>query len=697
MPNQLIDESSPYLQQHAQNPVDWHPWGEQALSKAQTENKPIFLSIGYATCHWCHVMEHESFEDQQVADLLNEHFVSIKVDREERPDLDDLYMTVCQMTSGQGGWPLNVFLTPDRRPFLATTYIPKQNRGRRLGMLQLLPRIANLWQEERQTLLDQAHKITTALQQSSETEAPEQLIDTEVVTDDLPSERILSAYQSSYDEQFGGFGSAPKFPSPHQLVYLLRLGDTKATQMATHTLKNMRRGGIWDHIGYGFHRYSTDKQWKLPHFEKMLYDQALLLEAYAEAAVRTEHPSFIQTATQIHEFVSRELMSEQGLFYSAQDADTDGEEGKFYTWTLDEINALLDPADAALVQELFNLEPEGNFLEEAQQRKTGRNVFYRTQDWETLSKQRSTSLEKIMGHWDKIRQKLLTLRNERPRPLLDDKTLTDWNALYINRLARAGLLLVLPDWVDQAVRSYARLKQTMINDKGELFHRYRDGSRAISAHADDYAHLIRAGLQLHQATGRLNYLSDAVMFQHQMNEQCWDPNGYGFFITAQRSDLLQRTKPWYDGAMPSVNSTAASNLLQLHKLTGESSYLEQFEQLASAVWPHVRKAPTAFGQFTQALHAYRSKSQELVVVFPDAPSEDKLRAELWKLHAAGSYQPSILVKTPNNSDLLTELASFTNTMEAKDGQPTYYLCEQFACQAPTTDKNSVLEQLSQLS
>jgi uncharacterized protein YyaL (SSP411 family) len=696
MTNRLAQESSPYLLQHAENPVDWYPWGKEAFNAAQAEDKPIFLSIGYATCHWCHVMEHESFEDPEVASLLNEYFISIKVDREERPDIDDLYMTVCQMTSGQGGWPLSVFLTPERKPFLATTYLPKHKRGQRLGMMELLPRIATAWQNERSPLTQQADKIMQALEEGSQ--APQSDIDlsTTSISEELSASDIVSAYANQFDEEFGGFGSAPKFPSPHQLIYLMQQDANAPREMAYHTLRMMRWGGLWDHVGFGFHRYATDRRWKLPHFEKMLYDQAMLLEAYATAAHQTNDPLFRKTAEQIHAYVEDQLMSDNGLCYSAEDADSEGEEGRFYTWTLNELQEYLEPAEVGLLENLFHLDPSGNFEDEATHDKTGRNVFFRTAAWTDLAKELGITESQLIEKWNQIREKLAQKRSKRVRPLLDDKILTDWNALYFSALAHAGSLLGKTDWIQQAEQGVIRLLSTMTDEQGQLHHRFRQGNRSIPAHADDYAQIIRCHMRLYQGSGNLDHLQTALNYQDQMNTTCWDPENGGYFITSERADLLHRTKPWYDGAIPSVNSTAASNLIDLFYYTGEVEHQERFEQILNQTLSSIKKAPTAFGQLTQAVHQYLASIATLVVVSPTEEGFKTSNEVLTSFSNRSHFRVKILFKTPTNSERLTSIAAFTQGMSTIDDQITYYLCRGFSCQRPVTDRKVITDQLEEL-
>ncbi len=459
--NRLKNEKSPYLLQHADNPVDWYPWGPEAFEKARQEDKPIFLSIGYSTCHWCHVMEHESFEDEEVARLLNQTFVSIKVDREERPDIDQLYMTVAQLMTGGGGWPLNIFMTPDKEPFFAATYIPKENRYGRLGLMELIPRVDELWRTSRQELLSSADRIVAALKQVSESQGSS-LLDASVL--DKAYQQLLD----SFDKDLGGFGSAPKFPSPHNFYFLLRYwqrsGREEALDMVEKTLQAMRAGGIYDHVGFGFHRYSTDAGWLVPHFEKMLYDQALLTLAYTEVFQATGKSFYQTTAREILSYILRDMQSPEGAFYSAEDADSEGEEGKFYLWSYDELENLLSDRELDHLVRHFGIKPEGNFLDQDGGSSSGLNILH----W-------SRRANEAQEDFEAIRKKLFDYREKRIHPLKDDKILTSWNGLMIAALARAGGAFSEKAYTDAAEKAASFILAQMRDGRGRLLHRFRGG------------------------------------------------------------------------------------------------------------------------------------------------------------------------------------------------------------------------------
>ncbi|NVM37221.1 MAG: thioredoxin domain-containing protein, partial [Candidatus Lokiarchaeota archaeon] len=471
--NHLSNEKSPYLLQHAKNPVDWYPWGDNAFEKAKKENKPIFLSIGYSTCHWCHVMAHESFENEDVAEIMNEVFVSIKVDREERPDIDKIYMTVCQMMTGSGGWPLTIILTPDKKPFFAGTYFPKQTRFGRIGLIDLIKQIKDLWNNQKTELMNSADQITFSLQN----------IDQESPGDKFSEANLKSTFQQlsiQYDSINAGFGDRPKFPTPHNLTFLLRYwkrtNDKKALEMVEKTLLEMRKGGIYDHIGFGFHRYSTDSKWLVPHFEKMLYDQALITIAYIEAYQATKKTIYRKIAEEIFEYVLRDMKSPEGGFYSAEDADSEGEEGKFYIWSKEELEQIFEKNELNLATIVFNIDQSGNYLEESTGEKTGRNILHL----------KSIPESEIQDDLEKIRIKLFNSREKRIHPHKDNKILTDWNGLMITALAKATVAFQDKIYLDAAKNATNFLLSNLKDTNGKLLHRYKDGISEITGYLSDY-------------------------------------------------------------------------------------------------------------------------------------------------------------------------------------------------------------------
>ncbi len=615
MTNRLIDEQSPYLLQHAHNPVDWFPWGEEAFERARAEDKPIFLSIGYATCHWCHVMEHESFEDPEVAALLNEHFVSIKVDREERPDIDHVYMTVCQMVTGSGGWPLTVVMTPDRQPFYVGTYFPKESVYGRPGMLELVPALATAWRDEREAVLESAQRATNALQDVGQG----------LSGPDPGKEALEEAYRGlsrEFDPLHGGFGGAPKFPTPHQLTFLLRYwkrtGDAHALDMVETTLQAMRRGGVYDHVGFGFHRYSTDARWLVPHFEKMLYDQALLAIAYVETYQATGKAEYARTAREIFEYVLRDMTAPGGGFYSAEDADSEGEEGLFYLWTVAQVREILDEDQAQLFVQTYNLTSQGNFSEEASQRRTGRNIPHLTRPLADLAADRGMTEDQLRRKLDDARGQLFAVREARVHPLKDDKILTDWNGLMIAAFALGAQALDELRYAEAATRAADFALGNLRSADGRLLKRSRGGEAGLPAHLDDHAFMAWGLLELYEATFDVRYLEQAGVITGQMIELFWDEEAGGFYLTADDGEeLLVRSKEIYDGALPSGNSVAAMVLLRLARSRGEPSLEARSAAIFRAFSRALNRAGRGHTQLLQALVLATDDSRDTAYICRD--------------------------------------------------------------------------------
>ncbi len=598
-PNQLIHEKSPYLLQHAHNPVDWHPWCAETFARAKAENKLIFLSIGYATCHWCHVMEKESFEDEETAGYLNDTFVCIKVDREERPDIDAVYMAACQMVTGSGGWPLSIFMTPDKKPFFAATYLPKRSRIGRAGLIDICLQVKKIWETQKQKIEESAGSIAASLDRAFAFDAADGL-DVSVL------DQTYQQVKQGFDPQHGGFESAPKFPSPHRLLFLLRCyhrnGDSNALEMVQKTLTAMRLGGIWDHVGFGFHRYSTDAKWLLPHFEKMLYDQALIATAYLEAYQISKNPLYAATAQDIFTYVLRDMTATEGAFYSAEDADSEGEEGKFYVWTTTEFRRILADENAQRWETILRLSPEGNFIDEASRKKTGANILHLTASLAKWAQKLGLPEAQLEKEWNRIRGQLFDERKKRINPLKDDKILTDWNGLMIAALALGARVLNRPEY-ESAARKAAEFILSKMRDKnGRLFHRFRDGQLAVQAHAADYAFLVNGLLSLYQTTTDQTYADKAAALQKKMNQDFWDDEKGGFFTTANNStDLPVRPKELYDGAIPSANSVAFFNLVHFSSLTSDAQWESLAQAQLRAFAGTVKSQPQAFTYFLCAL------------------------------------------------------------------------------------------------
>jgi uncharacterized protein YyaL (SSP411 family) len=688
--NKLINEKSPYLLQHAKNPVDWYAWSEKAFNKAKEEDKPIFLSIGYSTCHWCHVMAHESFEDNAVARLMNEAFVSIKVDREERPDIDKIYMTICQMMTNSGGWPLTILMTPDKKPFFAGTYFPKETRFGRIGLIDLIKRVKDLWDNNRKELLESSEKITFALQDIT-LEAPGKALDEKVL------ESTYSQFKNRFDQKNGGFGSAPKFPTPHNLLFLLRIwkrtGDKEALNIVEKTLKAMRMGGIYDHIGFGFHRYSTDSHWLVPHFEKMLYDQALLTLAYLEAFQATKKEEYKNTAAEILEYVLRDMTSSEGGFYSAEDADSEGIEGKFYVWTKEEIENLLGKDDAELFMKVYNVTEIGNYLEEASREKTGKNILHLTLNLDEVSKNNILSNDEFKNSLNSMRAIILKAREERIRPHKDDKILVDWNGLMISAFSYAGYIFNEPKYTNAAKKAVKFIFDNMLTSENSLFHRYRDGEADITAFLDDYAFLIWGLINLYEATFEIDYLEKAIELNDILIKNFWDFRIGGFFFTAGNAeDLLTRQKEIYDGAIPSGNSVAMFNLLRLYQLTGNVDYEKKAEIINKVFAENIRTNPSAYSFLMIAVDYAVGPSYSLVVAGDTGKEDTQSMIEAFKTQ----YLPNkslIFRPTDENYPLIDEFSNFVQFFNKFEDKATAYVCINKTCKAPTNDIERALEYL----
>ncbi len=691
-PNNLINEKSPYLQQHAYNPVNWHPWNNETLKKAKKENKCIFLSIGYSTCHWCHVMEKESFEDNDVAKLLNATFIPIKVDREERPDIDAMYMDICMMMTGTGGWPLNLFLTPDKKAFFAATYIPKENSYARPGLKELLLQIIDLWNNNPEEILNSAEKAMNAVL-SSITNIPEgEKVTTEII------KRAYEILRASYDKQNAGFGIKPKFPSPHNLNFLLQIGQnsdfTHACSMAENTLKKIRKGGICDQLGGGFHRYSTDEKWILPHFEKMLYDQALLINAYTNAYNITKNDLYKKTVYDTVDFLKREMLSKTNAFFSALDADTGGEEGGFYVWEKNEIDDILSPEQAKLFNDIFNIRERGNFTDEATGKQTGKNVLYLTDDMQTIAKQKNIDYTELKNQINNVKKTLFKKREKRIKPFKDDKILTDWNGLVIHSLAIVGFTFNDKALIDTAKNCADFFLENAIKKDGTLYHRYKDGEWAIDAFLDDYAFLIYGLCSLYQSVFDVNYLSSAINLAEIMIKHFEDKQKRGFFLSPHyKDDLPVNKKEYFDGAYPSGNAIAAHALFNLSRLTGNKDYEEIAMNTVISAGKIMKQRPAGFTKTLSLFNMALSDFTEIVIV--SNKHEPQNNAFIKKLR--GFYYPykCVLFKSPENEILLAQSAPFTQDMKTVHGNDTCYVCKNNACNSPLTDSEEMIKLLKE--
>ena len=691
--NRLINESSPYLLQHATNPIDWFPWGSEAFEKAKREDKPVFLSIGYSTCHWCHVMEHESFSDAEVAELLNRYFVSIKVDREERPDIDQVYMTVVQAMTGSGGWPMTVLMTPDKEPFYGGTYFPKSARWGRPGLMDILPQIADVWQNDRKKISASAEEIVRFVKRLNQSQ-PGAGFEREIL------EKAYQMFVQIYDSENGGFGKSPKFPSPHQLNFLLRryhhTQNEQALAMVEKTLTRMRLGGIYDQIGFGFHRYSTDAQWLVPHFEKMLYDQAMLIMAYTEAYQATGSKFYAAVVDEIVAYILRDMTSRQGGFFSAEDADSEGVEGKFYLWTVKEIKSILTDRDAALWIRAFNLKKDGNFQEAGPGTNIEENILHLQKPLPELAKAYGISEKEMLQQLETGRLKLFREREKRIHPFKDDKILTDWNGLMIAALAKAGNALDRQDYIAYAARASAFVLHNLADGNGRLLKRYRRGKAGLPAHLDDYAFMVWGLIELHQATFEIHYLKNAIALNDRMLKHFWDEQNGGLYMTADDSEkLLVRSKVIYDGAIPSGNSVATMNLMRLAGLTANKEYASRAESILKAFSTQVKQYPAGHTMLMSALEFSLNPSYEVVIV--GDPKKTDTQSMLGALKQPFIPQKVVLFRTedPDAAADIADISPFTRSMVTRDGQATAYVCQNFACRLPTTSIEQMLKNLRQ--
>ena len=669
--NKLINEKSPYLLQHAHNPVDWHPWGDEAFDKAKNEDKPIFLSIGYSTCHWCHVMERESFEDIEVAKLLNDSFISIKVDREERTDVDHIYMNICQALTGQGGWPLTIIMTPDRKPFFAGTYFPKKNLYGRSGIMDILNITIKKWRDDREHLIDSSNYITDTINQSNARNTNE----------DIRKDILKVAFKdflSSFDDKFGGFGTNPKFPMPHNLYFLIRYyhntNDSQALLMVEKTLENMYRGGIYDHIGFGFSRYSTDKKWLVPHFEKMLYDNALLSIAYLEGYQVTNNKLFAKVSRDIFSYVIREMTYENGGFYSAQDADSEGVEGKFYVWDKDEIISILGKEDGGKFCEQFDVRSGGNF--------------------------EGKSIPNLIESHDKyidenIIKKLYDSRDKRIHPYKDDKILTSWNGLMIAAFSIGARVLKDSNLVGVAQRAIDFIYDKLFDNNGRLLTRYRDGQASHPAYAQDYAFLIWGLIEFYLSTFNVEYLEKAIKLNDNLIKYFWDDKDGGLFIYGSDGEkLIARPKEIYDGALPSANSVATLNWLKLSRLTGNTKLEEFAQKQFKCFGKMINENPSAYTYMLCSYIFSISKSKEIVIV--GDMNLDTTQNMINTMYMDFHPYTTALVKPIEKNTILEDLAPFTSDYKQIDERTTAYVCQNFNCHPPVVNitefENLIMEQ-----
>jgi uncharacterized protein YyaL (SSP411 family) len=680
--NRLINETSPYLLQHAHNPVDWFAWGEEAFATARRDQKPVLLSIGYSACHWCHVMEHESFENEAIAKLMNEHFVNIKVDREERPDLDQIYMNAVQMMTQHGGWPMTVFLTPDAVPFYAGTYFPPEDRYNMPGFPRVLISVADAFRERPDDVSQTAESVLGELKRATA------LVESNEV---LTVELLDAAYRGiikNYDATNGGFGGAPKFPPAMTLEFLLHTfyhtANPRALEIVQHSCRKMAEGGIYDQLGGGFHRYSTDARWLVPHFEKMLYDNALLSRLYLHYYQLTREDWARRIAEGILDYVVREMTDAQGGFYSTQDADSEGVEGKFFVWSLAEIEALLGKRDAALFPSYYNVTAEGNF-EEA-------NILNIKQPLAELAASENLTVEELETALDKARQTLFAAREQRIKPARDEKVLTAWNGLMLASFAEAGAILERPDY-SAIAKNNARFVLSKLRSGRLLLRSYKDGEAKLNAYLEDYSFYIDGLLTLFETTGELEWFTEARDLCDVMIEEFWDDEEGGFFFTGDSHEqLIVRAKDFFDNATPSGNSVAADVLLRLAALTDHQDYQRRATSILRLTANGMLRYPSGFGRLLCALDFYLDKPKEIVLIGDsDAPQTISLAREIWS-----RYLPNkVVAQAAPEDERASKLIPLLQGRSEVDNEPTAYVCEHFTCQTPVTTPAGLAAQLAQ--
>ncbi|MEZ5429453.1 MAG: thioredoxin domain-containing protein [Pyrinomonadaceae bacterium] len=673
--NKLIDETSPYLLQHAHNPVEWYPWGDEAFEKAEAEDKPVLISIGYSACHWCHVMERESFEDEETARLMNENFVNIKVDMEERPDVDKIYMNFVQSTTGSGGWPLNVFVTPDKLPFYGGTYFPPEPRYRMPAFRQILLSVAEAWKTKREELLRSANDILGELRRTGALAG--------MTSGNLSPELADSAFNvlaRSFDAVNGGFGGAPKFPPSMSLEFLLRYhrrtGNEKALEMVERTCLKMAHGGIFDQLGGGFHRYTVDAIWLTPHFEKMLYDNAQLTRVYLHLFQTTGDDFYKRIAVETLGYVRREMLDERGGFYSAQDADSEGVEGKYFVWTPEETGALLGEDDARIFNFYYDVSEDGNFEE--------KNILNVKNTLEETAEVFGIGAKDVVEILERSREKIFAAREKRVKPFRDEKVLTAWNGLMLAAFAEAAAVLDDEDYLGIAKENADFILENMQRD-GYLLRSYKDGRAKLNAYLEDYANLADALVELFQVSGEIRYLRGAIDLTNILLDEFWDEDEGGFFFTGEgHEELIVRTKDFFDNASPSGNSVAVDVLLKLRHLTGDEKYERFAVALLRLLAAQIGRYPQAFGRALSALEFYLGTVKEIVII---GERGNELAKEVWK-----NYLP-VKIVVPAEDSGAADLVPLLRDRTKIDGKPTVYVCENFACRFPVTSIEELRDQI----
>ncbi len=686
MSNRLSEENSPYLLQHSNNPVNWYPWCDEAFKLAEEKDLPVFLSIGYSTCHWCHVMERECFEDDEVAKILNSNFISIKVDREQRPDIDSIYMSVCQMMTQRGGWPLSIFITPKKEPFFAGTYFPKNGKDKMVGFVDLLNNIINVWNNNKPDIFKSAESIIKSLKDISNPKLPNSFIKKDNMKE------IFESLKDFYDEKYGGFGEAPKFPSPQNIIFLAKyfssFKDNDSLRMINQTLTSIALGGIHDHLGGGFHRYSTDVKWLVPHFEKMLYDQANILEALYEGYLLDDKDIYLETINSTQNYLNEIMKSDSGAFFSAEDADSEGEEGLFYIWSEGELKEVLKSDEFYFFKHLYNIEPQGNFLEETTKQENGKNIIYLKDELEKFSSIFSLEENLIKEESKRIKSKLKNYRNKRKRPILDDKILTDWNSMVISSLSKISRIKNNHQSLDTAICCNEFIEKNMINN-GDLNHCYRNNVSSINGTLDDYSFYSKALIDLYESTLDPNYLIKAYKISERMIFYFWDHKNGLFFSSRDDDDLIVRQKNLLDGASPSGNSIALYALAKLSYYFNDEDLKNKATELSSRLGEMAKKFPINLGMFLSNQFLLYDDTTQIIITSNwehlDHSNEvvnyliNYSRPNKTLFHINSDSQRRIFLEISKSYDFLPEFSKDLNV----------YICSDYQCNLPVKDLSEI--------
>ena len=686
MSNRLSEENSPYLLQHSNNPVNWYPWCDEAFKLAEEKDLPVFLSIGYSTCHWCHVMERECFEDDEVAKILNSNFISIKVDREQRPDIDSIYMSVCQMMTQRGGWPLSIFITPKKEPFFAGTYFPKNGKDKMVGFVDLLNNIINVWNNNKPDIFKSAESIIKSLKDISNPKLPNSFIKKDNMKE------IFESLKDFYDDKYGGFGEAPKFPSPQNIIFLAKyfssFKDNDSLRMINQTLTSIALGGIHDHLGGGFHRYSTDVKWLVPHFEKMLYDQANILEALYEGYLLDDKDIYLETINSTQNYLNEIMKSDSGAFFSAEDADSEGEEGLFYIWSEGELKEVLKSDEFYFFKHLYNIEPQGNFLEETTKQENGKNIIYLKDELEKFSSIFSLEENLIKEESKRIKSKLKNYRNKRKRPILDDKILTDWNSMVISSLSKISRIKNNHQSLDTAIRCNEFIEKNMINN-GDLNHCYRNNVSSINGTLDDYSFYSKALIDLYESTLDPNYLIKAYKISERMIFYFWDHKNGLFFSSRDDDDLIVRQKNLLDGASPSGNSIALYALAKLSYYFNDEDLKNKATELSSRLGEMAKKFPINLGMFLSNQFLLYDDTTQIIITSNwehlDHSNEvvnyliNYSRPNKTLFHINSDSQRRIFLEISKSYDFLPEFSKDLNV----------YICSDYQCNLPVKDLSEI--------